>query len=154
MGQSLFAPPNVKGWTGGKTWLNSATVLARQNFAQHMLGGPQAPQPPGQPPEPTDEVKPDVAVAVVAAPDVAQPQAPSAPPDSGVVALLRRENAESPSAAVDLLTDLLLQGDIDAETRKKLTGFFAEGAPKDAVWEQRVRETAHALMTLPEYTLA
>src|SRR5262249_6166080 len=60
MGQSLFAPPNVKGWTGGKTWLNSATVLARQNFAQHMLGGPQAPHPPGQPPEPTEEVKPDV----------------------------------------------------------------------------------------------
>src|SRR5262249_34241010 len=29
MGQPLFAPPNVKGWPGGKTWLNSATVLAR-----------------------------------------------------------------------------------------------------------------------------
>ena len=30
----------------------------------------------------------------------------------------------------------------------------AEGDPKDSIWEQRVRETAHALMTLPEYTLA
>jgi len=45
-------------------------------------------------------------------------------------------------------------GDIDADTRKKLTAFLGEGDPKDAAWEQRVRETAHALMTLPEYTLA
>src|SRR5262249_23733192 len=34
MGQALFAPPNVKGWPGGRAWLNTATVLARQNFAQ------------------------------------------------------------------------------------------------------------------------
>ncbi|MCI0702770.1 MAG: DUF1800 domain-containing protein, partial [Planctomycetia bacterium] len=29
MGQTLFAPPNVKGWPGGKTWLNTSTVLER-----------------------------------------------------------------------------------------------------------------------------
>ncbi|MFQ5730773.1 MAG: DUF1800 family protein, partial [Planctomycetaceae bacterium] len=39
MGQSLFAPPNVKGWDGGKTWLNTATLLARHNFASKLLGG-------------------------------------------------------------------------------------------------------------------
>ena len=48
MGQSLFAPPNVKGWPGGKTWLNSATVLARQNFAQTMTVGPAPPMPVGR----------------------------------------------------------------------------------------------------------
>jgi uncharacterized protein (DUF1800 family) len=36
MGQELFAPPNVKGWPGGKAWLNTATLLARQHFAQRM----------------------------------------------------------------------------------------------------------------------
>ena len=25
MGQELFAPPNVKGWPGGKAWLNTST---------------------------------------------------------------------------------------------------------------------------------
>ncbi len=30
LGQSLFAPPNVKGWPGGKAWLNTATLLERQ----------------------------------------------------------------------------------------------------------------------------
>ena len=39
MGQSLFEPPNVKGWDGGKTWLNTATLLARHNFASKLLDG-------------------------------------------------------------------------------------------------------------------
>jgi uncharacterized protein (DUF1800 family) len=37
MGQILFYPPNVKGWPGGSTWLNSATVLARENFANSVM---------------------------------------------------------------------------------------------------------------------
>ncbi len=39
LGQSLFAPPNVKGWDGGKTWLNSSTLLARHNLAWQLVGG-------------------------------------------------------------------------------------------------------------------
>ena len=39
MGQQLFAPPNVKGWVGGKSWLNSATLLARDNFAFDLTSG-------------------------------------------------------------------------------------------------------------------
>jgi hypothetical protein len=37
MGQVLFAPPNVKGWRTGFDWLNSATVLARNNFAESVV---------------------------------------------------------------------------------------------------------------------
>ena len=39
MGQVLFAPPNVKGWRTGTDWLNSATLLARNNFAEHVAMG-------------------------------------------------------------------------------------------------------------------
>ena len=39
LGQALFAPPNVKGWDGGRTWLNSATLLARHNLAWRFFGG-------------------------------------------------------------------------------------------------------------------
>jgi uncharacterized protein (DUF1800 family) len=38
-GQDLFHPPNVKGWDGGKTWLTSATVLARTNWANDVIWG-------------------------------------------------------------------------------------------------------------------
>src|SRR5262249_17630330 len=39
MGQQLFAPPNVKGWPGGATWLNTHTVLERSNFAASLAMG-------------------------------------------------------------------------------------------------------------------
>src|SRR6202012_5208531 len=39
MGQSLFAPPNVKGWPGGPAWLNTSTVLERDNFAEALAMG-------------------------------------------------------------------------------------------------------------------
>lgn len=39
LGQTLFSPPNVKGWEGGRAWLNSATLLARHNLAWRLVGG-------------------------------------------------------------------------------------------------------------------
>ena len=42
MGQALYSPPNVKGWDGGKAWLNSATLLARHNAAWSLVGGDNA----------------------------------------------------------------------------------------------------------------
>jgi uncharacterized protein (DUF1800 family) len=38
-GQDLFHPPNVKGWDGGKTWLDSAAVLARGNWCNDVIWG-------------------------------------------------------------------------------------------------------------------
>jgi uncharacterized protein (DUF1800 family) len=32
MGQVLFYPPNVAGWPGGSSWINSSTLLTRINF--------------------------------------------------------------------------------------------------------------------------
>ena len=36
MGQNLFAPPNVKGWPGGESWINSSTLLARKQFLDRL----------------------------------------------------------------------------------------------------------------------
>lgn len=33
LGQNLYFPPSVKGWDGGYLWLNSTTLLQRQNLA-------------------------------------------------------------------------------------------------------------------------
>lgn len=40
LGQTLYRPPSVEGWRGGETWLNRATLLARQNLAWAMLTRP------------------------------------------------------------------------------------------------------------------
>ena len=37
MGQELFYPPNVAGWPGGENWLNSDTMIARQNFLKRAV---------------------------------------------------------------------------------------------------------------------
>jgi uncharacterized protein (DUF1800 family) len=39
LGQSLFAPPNVKGWSGGDAWIDSATLLARRQFVERVFRG-------------------------------------------------------------------------------------------------------------------
>lgn len=39
MGQSLFQPPSVKGWDGGRSWINTATLFVRQNIAVYLLVG-------------------------------------------------------------------------------------------------------------------
>jgi len=39
MGQSLFQPPSVKGWDGGRTWINTSTLFIRQNTAVYLLTG-------------------------------------------------------------------------------------------------------------------
>jgi uncharacterized protein (DUF1800 family) len=39
LGQDLFAPPNVKGWDGGVTWITTNTLLTRYNYAQSLVAG-------------------------------------------------------------------------------------------------------------------
>ena len=37
LGHELFYPPNVKGWDGGRTWLNSSTLLGRANLVRSLI---------------------------------------------------------------------------------------------------------------------
>ncbi|MBI3864384.1 MAG: DUF1800 domain-containing protein [Planctomycetia bacterium] len=39
IGQDLFNPPNVGGWTGGRGWLSTRTVIARANYATAITAG-------------------------------------------------------------------------------------------------------------------
>ncbi|HEV3256022.1 MAG TPA: DUF1800 domain-containing protein [Gemmataceae bacterium] len=128
MGMPLFAPPNVKGWPFGKAWLNTATVLTRANFAQQLSSGT------GQ----LNLSDPSATVAVAVDPS----------------ALLRLEKISEPPQVVSFLVDLLLQGDTTAPERDRLTAFVAAGKPDGPAMDQRVRETVHSIMTMPEYQLA
>ncbi|MGB0595238.1 MAG: DUF1800 domain-containing protein [Rubripirellula sp.] len=38
LGQGLYFPPSVKGWDGGRTWINSSTLLGRSNLIRNLLG--------------------------------------------------------------------------------------------------------------------
>jgi uncharacterized protein (DUF1800 family) len=128
MGQDLFAPPNVKGWYGGRNWLNTATVLARHNFAQMLASG-------------TGQL------------NLSDPSSPL-----GVAvdpaALVRVEKLTDPPRVVGFLADLLLDGNMTESERARLINFLVEGSPIGPAFDQRVRETVHSIMTMPEYQLA
>lgn len=39
LGQVVFAPPNVKGWDGGRAWISASSLLYRYNLAVYLLSG-------------------------------------------------------------------------------------------------------------------
>jgi uncharacterized protein (DUF1800 family) len=51
LGQNLFAPPNVKGWPGGDTWIDTATLLGRKQFVERVFRGSEGMSAMAQPEE-------------------------------------------------------------------------------------------------------
>jgi len=37
MGENLYHPPTPNGWLGGRSWINTATMIARSNLAKSLL---------------------------------------------------------------------------------------------------------------------
>jgi uncharacterized protein (DUF1800 family) len=158
MGQRLFEPPNVKGWPGGPSWLNTSTMLARDNFAGALamgtLWGSSGP----------------ASTAVMAAANstpsqvAAKPKEPSAPADMLVeqapplafdpARLLAEVGVCRPEDVVGALLDLYVPGDVRPLVRAKLVSFVAEGNPTGHALARRVREAVHAILTIAEYQLA
>lgn len=145
MGQELLAPPSVKGWDGGQTWLNTVTVLARHNFAQAVAWGDlPVIEAGGQRPESDDQNRRGKAN---------QPAPEKDPPanlDAAVLA--QQEKLTEPAAIVNFYVDLLLQGNIGKEARASLVDFLTKGRDQDR--KRRIRQTIHAILTMPEYQLA
>jgi hypothetical protein len=124
LGQTLFAPPSVKGWDGGPAWLNTATLLARHNMAWRLLqgsGGPHAVR-----------LNPSALV---------RKHAPGRDPAGQVDFLL------------DLLVQPEA-GEVDDRARQKLAAFLGRGNPQGATLDRRAREAAHAVTGMPLYQLA
>ncbi len=153
LGQTLFAPPNVKGWPGAQTWINTSTLLARQNYNQRLVMGqlwndyvprenerfaveaPEPPLPPGATrPVPPEEPAPKEEL------DPARP--------------IRQAGLTKPEQIVDRLIDIHLPGGVSPSVRTKLIAFVTEGKPTGKALDRRVRELVHAIFCSPEYQLA
>ena len=39
MGQRIFFPPSVKGWEGGRSWMNTSTLFVRHNTLAFLISG-------------------------------------------------------------------------------------------------------------------
>ena len=133
LGQSLFLPPNVKGWDGGTQWLNSATLLSRHNLAAKIVRG-KSPISPGSKSSAYSDARELRVVEDKAVPEE-QPHDKDAEVD--------------PTKLVNESLELLLQGDISAEARRKLISMA-----KAVKGTFRRVKTIHAVSLLPEYQLA
>lgn len=138
MGQNLFAPPNVKGWEGGKAWLNSATLLARHNFAHDLANGMK---------ESNQIALSQTKQSFLPAPDVLGSL------HREVLSLPAAEVARVYERAVDHLGEQLLPDDFPRESRLKLLAFLKEDEPEGVELDERCRTVHYALSILPEYQL-
>ncbi|MBN9121253.1 MAG: DUF1800 domain-containing protein [Planctomycetes bacterium] len=134
MGQTLFAPPNVKGWPGGRTWLNTSTVLERDNFASRLASGVlwQAPA---------------AAVGFEVSSDLPPPRA------FDPARVVEEEKVTAAADVVRVLLDVHVPGGVRAGARAKLVAFVAAGKPTGPALARRARDAVHAILTMPEYQL-
>jgi hypothetical protein len=133
LGQSLFAPPNVKGWDGGKAWLNSATLLARHNLAWRLIGG--------QDNNFAEMLDPAALV---------RQHATDAPADQAEFLLNLLLQGDVNNQAREQLTSYA-QSEKPAAGKKKKTKKARQSEVPAAV---QLRELAHTILLMPEYQLA
>ncbi len=158
MGQNLFAPPNVKGWPGGTSWMNTSTVLERDNFAAALAMGTlwSGPTSESTAAMPAAAATPDP-VAGKASPAAApaeMPEEPAPPLAFDSARLLAEERVSCPEDVVRALLDLYLPGGVRSEVRARLVAFLAEDKPTGPALACRVREAVHAILAIAEYQLA
>lgn len=131
MGQELFFPPSVKGWEGGRSWINTSTLYIRQNVLVYLLTGRM---PLGGGGRPADDYDPTPLLKDLAA------NSPGAERD--------------PRQVVDAFLRLLL-GEARDERAAIVTDYLRS---VDALDKPPTRETLTALLALitamPEYQLA
>jgi uncharacterized protein (DUF1800 family) len=133
MGQMPFDPPNVRGWVGGRAWVNSATLAARRQVVQSLLR-----------PIDRDALNADEVRELTAAED--------ARPVQFTLDEKRLLNWArlSPDEAAAQLVACSLPGRKDAELQARIAKFLANGTERPAA---SVRAALAALLESPDYQL-
>lgn len=111
MGQEPLAPPSVKGWDGGPTWINTNTLLARFNFVNGFIATTA-------PKRPATNATPSAAAMAATPPAVAP--APNVQPDA-IVAVAGGLN---PDRIVEAIVSSALQDDVTSDVRLTLTDYL------------------------------
>ena len=141
LGQTLFQPPNVAGWPGGRSWIDSTSLLLRlqlpavvlQNAAFNVALK-----------EDEDDLRPQMGQPRRTAPAASLgTRLPLAP----LQALL---GATPAAAQPQVLSQFLLQSPIRPEN----LALVQAAASREAAPDARLRTTLVSLLSLPEYQLA
>src|SRR6266404_4986929 len=143
MGQILFAPPNVKGWDGGKSWISTSTLLFRNNFANYLING-DAILPPAMKRQGADLGFRGAARTAIADEIRRDPIDVNRLVPAGV-----RDN---PQKLIADLSRRVLQGDAPSDDLSSFANFLA--ARKDDSSDATVRGLLHLMMSTPFYQMS
>ena len=127
MGQLPLMPPNVRGWPGGRMWINTSTLFIRYNTGVWLAGGEV-------PALSRLDRKGDARGALS---DRIAKSTDFDPDASG-----------DPSAIVDAWVNRLIQRPIDADKKAVLVNVLADGVNTDSV-----RKVVQLIVSMPEYQL-
>jgi len=146
MGQLLFAPPNVKGWDGGKAWITTSTLLFRYNFANYLING--------------DTMLPLGALACTKA---ANPSFRTAVPRQQLAEQIKRPPVDirkivpdelrgKPRELVDLLSARFFQKQLPEKETNTFVQFLESRRPDTT--DTTMRELVHLMLSTPQFQMA
>ena len=139
LGQELFAPPNVKGWDGGLSWITTNTLLARYNEAATLVQGDPTPAAVGMfPRNPTagQQMTRRLSNLRIGRADVDR--------------LFSQRERTDKEALVSALEKRLLQGKLRSDQEQVLRGYLADHESLD---DEVVRGAVRLVMSTPEFQL-
>jgi len=142
MGQILFAPPNVKGWDGGKSWVSTSTLLFRYNFANYLING-DAMRPAG---DRGKQKGADLGFRRGARMAEIPPRAPL-----DVARIIPAELRDKPNDLVAHLCQRLFGTPGPEKERTAFIGFLEKRRPDTS--DQAMRELLHLMMSTPQFQL-
>ncbi len=128
MGQNILFPPSVKGWDGGRTWINTSTLYVRQNIMAFLITGKR---PQGY--DPSAETERYDPMPLLSELKTAEPAAMS-----------------DPVKVVDYLLKLTL-GSTPARAQEPLLSFLAKNG--NQLGSDHVRGLLLLITAMPEYQL-
>lgn len=132
MGQLLYFPPNVRGWVGGRNWINSTTLAARHQFVNGLFSKIDARS--FNADEQAALKKAEKEVFVV---------------NEAVFLTLAKNSTKE---IINVLTSNFISGD-STLLAKTLETFIDNGPPGDPQRARRIQRAVVALMQSPEYQI-
>ena len=137
LGQVPFAPPNVKGWDGGRTWITTSTLLCRYNMANFAVGTGSMQMQPLRRVANVAPNRPGFDVQNYDLPDLTK-----------VVPL---EVRTDPKRLVAYLCFRLYQDPLSARDTETFVKYVAGHGPNPG--DESLRELLHLMMSTPQYQL-
>jgi uncharacterized protein (DUF1800 family) len=137
LGQDLFAPPNVKGWDGGASWITTGTLLNRHNLAAALVLG-EAAMPMGGP---RAEASAERALA----------RGANRWPPVEAARLFAPEDRAAVQKLIAALERRFIQGHLGTRSAETLRAYLQTAQTFD---DHHLRQAIRLIMCTPEYQLA